>query len=139
MSGPAVFGPDVYAAATPVLGRLVVVLRGVTDQRGLRLEAYRSRATPRFGIHELMVTDEPADIGMTVDRVGLIGFFEVEQGGVVLAGCTVYVGESRLGTVAGFDETHMPNHINICVRVDALTDGETLGLQSGEAVRFAME
>jgi hypothetical protein len=139
MSGPAAFGPHVYVAATPVQGRLVVVLRGVTERRGLRLEAHRSRATPRHEIHELMVTDEASETGTVVDRVGLIGFFEAEQGGVILVGSSVYLGETLLGTVVGFDETHMPNHINICVRVDTLTDGERLGLQPGDGVRFVKE
>lgn len=136
MSGPAVFGTDVYVAASPVQGRIVVVLRGITERRGLRLEAHRSRATPLHEIHELMVTDEPADTSTVVDRVGLIGFFEVQQGGVMLVGSSVYLGDSLLGTVAGFDETHMPNHINICLQVDDLTDGEQLGLQPGDIVRF---
>lgn len=136
LSGPAVFGPDVYVAASDVLGRVVVVLRGKTDQRGLQLEAHRSRATPRYEIHELMLTDEAAETSTSVDRVGLIAFFEVLHGGVILVGGSVYLGHRLLGSVAGFNETHMPNHLNVCLRADALIDGEELGLQPGDIVRI---
>lgn len=117
----------------------MTVLQGVSEQRGLHLEAYRSRALPRHSIHELMVTDEPAGPGDTVMRVALTCFFEVEQPGVLLIGSEVYVGDTRLGVVAGFDDTHMPNHQNICLRSDSLIDGKSAGIEieGVVALRFA--
>ena len=139
MSGPEVFGPDVYAAAVEVGGRVVVVLRGQTDRRGLQLRPHRSRAVLQHAIHELMVTDESAEPGDAVNRVGLIGFFEVSESAVILLGSRVYVGERPIGTVAGFDETHMPNHLNICLAVDDLIDGERIGVQLNDRVRFVFD
>lgn len=136
MTGPAAFGPDVYASNRPVRGRFVAVLRGITGQRGLHLGEFRSRATPLHVIHELMSTDEEAAPGANVDRVALLGFFEVESGGVILVGDEVYAGNTLLGVVAGFNETHMPNHQNICLCTENLTDGETLGLSVEDSVRF---
>ena len=137
MSGPGVFGTDVYASRRDLHGRVVTVLRGVTDKRGLQLTELRSRAAPRHVIHELMSTDEDgAGPGSKVDRVALIGFFEVEAGAVMLVGDEVYSGNTMLGTIAGFDETHMPNHQNICLKVDHLVDGESIGLAVEDAVRF---
>jgi len=136
MSGPAVFGPDVYASRRDLVGRIVTVLRGVTDKRGLEIGDLRSRAAPRGVIHELMTTDEDARFGATVNRVALLCFFEVEAGSVILVGDEVYSGNTLLGTVAGFNETHMPNHQNICLHVDALLDGESIGLSVEDAVRF---
>ena len=136
MSGPAVFGPDVYASKRDVTGEVVVVLRGVTDQRGLSIEDLRSRAVPRYAIHELMSTDESGDLGTTANRVALLAFFEVTTGGVILVGDEVHIGGRRVGVVAGFNETHMPNHQNICLRVDQLIDGESLELQVGDPVVF---
>jgi hypothetical protein len=136
VAGPSVFGPDVYASRRDVNGRVVAVLRGVTDRRGLQLTDVRSRAVPKYAIHELMTTDEDAGLGSDVDRVALLGFFEVETGGVILVGDDAYSGNTLLGTVAGFDETHMPNHQNICLRVNNLVDGETMGLSVEDAVRF---
>lgn len=137
MSGPGVFGTDVYASRRDLQGRIVTVLRGVTDRRGLKLTDLRSRAAPRHVIHELMSTDEAEAVpGATVNRVALIGFFEVEAGGVMLVGDEVFSGNTLLGTIAGFDETHMPNHQNICLKVDVLVDGESIGLMVEDAIRF---
>lgn len=130
------FGTNPYAANRPVHGLIVTVLRGVTERRGLQLQEYRSRAVPAGQIHELMLTDEAAEPGTRVDRVSLLGFFEATSGGVLLVGSTVKVGDSVLGTLAGFDETHMPNHQNICIRVDQLVDGETLGVGVEDRVTF---
>ena len=136
MSGPAVFGKNPYVAKSDVKGRVVAVLRGVTDQRGLYLTAFRSRAVPAGEIHELMITDEDCDVESTVNRVALIAFFEVQDGGVILLDDRVTIGDRVVGTVAGFDETHMPNHQNICLRGE-LRDGESIEIRVGDAVTLA--
>lgn len=138
MSGPAVFGTNPYVAKSDVSGRVVAVLRGVTDQRGLYLTAFRSRAVPAGEIHELMITDEACDVETTVNRVALIAFFEVTEGGVILLDDGVTIGERVVGTVAGFDETHMPNHQNICLSGE-LGDGESIGIRVGDPVRIARD
>lgn len=136
VSGPAVFGKNPYVAKSEVVGRVVAVLRGVTDQRGLYLTAFRSRAVPAGQIHELMITDESTDVETTVNRVALIAFFEVLDGGVILLDDQVTIGDRVVGSVAGFDETHMPNHQNICLRGE-LSDGESLGIAVGAPLRIA--
>jgi hypothetical protein len=136
VSGPVVFGKNPYVSKTDVTGRVVAVLRGVTDQRGLYLTAFRSRAVPAGQIHELMITDEATDVETTVNRVALIAFFEVLDGGVILLDDQVTIGDRVVGTVAGFDETHMPNHQNICLNGD-LSDGESIGIAVGDVVRIA--
>jgi hypothetical protein len=83
-----------------------------------------------------MITDEDCDVEMTVDRVALIAFFEVDNGGVILLDDSVTIGDRTVGRVAGFDETHMPNHQNICLRGER-RDGEGLGIQVGDLVRIA--
>ena len=138
MSGPAVFGKNPYVAKTEVSGRVVAVLRGITDQRGLYLTSFRSRAVPAGEIHELMITDEECDIEMTINRVALIAFFEVQEGGVILLDDTVTIGNRAVGTVAGFDETHMPNHQNICLH-GALIDGESIGIRVGDSVTIVRD
>lgn len=139
MSGPAVFGPNVYASRRDVHGSVVAVLRGVTDKRGLYLTELRSRAVSRHAVHELMITNEPADLQTTVNQVALIAFFEVENSGVLLVGDQVYWGGTLLGTLAGFNETHMPNHQNICLKAAEIQDGETLGLAVEDKIRFRRE
>lgn len=135
MSGPAVF-TNPYVSKTPVRGRIVTVLRGVTDRRGLQITDLRSRAVPRHEVHELMITDEEASLGSRVDRVALIAFFEVTEGGVMLVGDAVSVGGRVIGTITGFDETHMPNHQNICLYGE-LRDGESVGLELDATVEVS--
>jgi hypothetical protein len=136
MTGPAVFGSNPYVDKTDVVGQVVVVLRGVTDQRALAIEEFRSRAVRRGDVHELMITDEVTDVGITVNRVALLAFFEVTTGGVMLQNDRVTVGNRDVGRVAGFNETHMPNHLNVCLG-GSLKDGATLDLQLGDEVRIS--
>jgi hypothetical protein len=117
------------------VGQVVAVLRGVTDRRGLFLTEYRSRAVPAGQIHELMITDEQASLESTVDRVALIAFFEVTVGGVLLIGDRVTIGGNLVGELAGFDETHMPNHQNVCLRGER-RDGASLAIDVGDEVRI---
>ena len=68
-----------------------------------------------------MVTDEEdAAPGGGADSVSAIAFFEVDQGGLAVVGDEVSLGGAVLGTLAGFDVTHMPNHINVVVKRKSL-------------------
>ena len=40
----------------------------------------------------------------------------------------------KLGSLAGYDVTHMPNHINVIVKTDSLNNPT---LRVGDRVRFA--
>src|SRR6266508_3588258 len=128
-----------YGPKRPIEGTVVAVLQGTTDRRGLALEVFRSRAVCRQDVHELMVTDETVGPEGQADRVGLIAFFEVETGGVVLAGDEVTIAGRRLGVVAGFDQTHAPNHLNVVVRAESVVDGVSSGVGLGDRVRFAQK
>ncbi len=135
MSGPMVFA-DPYVSSSPVVGRVVAVLRGVTDLRGLEFAGHRSRAVPAGAVHEFMITDENARLEGRVDRVALLAFVEIIEAGVILLDAAVTIGETLIGVVAGFDETHMPNHQNICLRGER-RDGESLGIAVGDRVEIA--
>lgn len=110
------FKADPYFAKIPLLGRMVVVLDGQYPERGLRLIPQPSRAICRHQIHELIMTDQEAEPGSVVNPIAYLGFVEFQQGGVMVAGDRVLVNGEDIGCVCGFDETHMPNHLNIVVR-----------------------
>jgi len=135
MSGPMVFG-DPYASSSAVVGRVVAVLRGVTETRGLALAGHRSRAVTTGAVHELMITDEDARQEGRVDRVALLAFVEILEAGVILLDADVTIGDASVGVIGGFDETHMPNHQNICLRGD-LQDGESRSIAVGDKVVIA--
>jgi hypothetical protein len=109
-----------------VVGTLVAKATLLLERRGLRLIAPRTRALLSSQIHELVLTDEPnAAPNHTVDRVFILGFMEVKTGGIVAVGDSVSVAEKVIGHVAGFDETHMPNHMNLVIVAKQLT-GQSL-------------
>ncbi|MDR7866482.1 MAG: hypothetical protein RIN56_06640 [Sporomusaceae bacterium] len=134
------FTSNPYAAKTDVAGVLTVVLRGKMEDRGLELIKPISRCIRRHDIHELILTDEPdAKPGSRVDRIAYLGFAAIEDGGVIVAGDGVYLAGRLVGTLAGFDETHMPNHLNIVIRTtDRLADGVEQGAELGMPVRFTV-
>lgn len=139
MSGPEVFAQP-YAQSADVVGRVVTVLQGVSDRRGLFLQPdLRSRAVPAGQVHELMLTDGDAQLGDTIDRVALIAFFVVEEPGVLIAGSDIRINGQDLGRLAGFDQTHMPNHQNLCVAGAELLDGASRRIEVGDEVRFVFK
>ncbi len=127
-----------YAAKSDVVGKLVSILDARSEERGMELIIHPSRALCQGEIHELAVTDDPeAGPEYTVDRVAYLAFFDVEQGGIVLVGDKVRVGEQEIGQVVGFDLTHYPNHMNILVLRAERKTGPELGLRLGDSITFS--
>lgn len=133
------FNSSPYAAKSEIRGRLVVILRGKLESRALSLVAPISRAVRRNEIHELIITDESgAGPGKTVDRISYAGFVEITEGGVLLTGDEVTCGEMVLGSIAGFDETHLPNHLNIVICSGSRNDGVEMGLVLESEIVFRL-
>jgi len=131
---PRLITPSVYGDRRPVLGEIVALLHITFQDRGLKLIQARSRALLRDEIHELMITDEEgAAPGGGADRVSAIAFFEVRRGGLAVVGDEVTIGGRALGTLAGFDMTHMPNHMNVLVKSASL---EAPPIRVGDEVRL---
>lgn len=126
-----------YVEKACVSGSFKAVLDGALDDRGLRLISPISRVLVQGEIHELISTDdEAAAPGRLVDRIGYVGFFQVDSGGVAIAGDSVTIDGNYIGDLVGFDETHFPNHINVVVRGPIRVTGRELNLQLGHAIRI---
>ncbi|MGW8178994.1 MAG: DUF6917 domain-containing protein, partial [bacterium] len=67
------------------------------------------------------------------NRVRAIGFFEITKSGLIVAGDDVWIEDRLLGKLAGFDLTHMPNHINVVVKAESLDEPV---LRVGDKIRF---
>ncbi len=118
-------------------GQLVVISGLASDNRGLVLIPQQTRVLCKNEIHELMNTDEAgAGPNKTVDRIGVIGFFEVSQGGSVAVGDPMFVAGKEIGKIAGFDETHFPNHYNIVVLTSQRYSGLEAGFRIGDKLRI---
>jgi hypothetical protein len=106
-----------FVKKRPVEAAIVVVLKGVISNRGLKLIDPRSRCVREKEIFEFMIAQDPeAAPGMVVNTVRYLGFAEVQEGGSLCVGDRVLCDGELLGWVAGFDETHIPNHQNIVLR-----------------------
>jgi len=131
------FKADPYYKKKDCEGELCVVLDGKYENRKLQLMTPPSRAFLVGDIHELIVTDEQdAGPGKEVNRIAYWGFFEVEKATVVVVGDEITIGDKAVGKIAGFDETHMPNHLNVVIKVDERATGRELGLELGDKVRI---
>ena len=124
--------PDYPRSA--IEGRFVGVMRLKVEDRGFELIPQGSRCIRRWDVHELIVTDEAAAPSKRVGRCAYLGFVEFASGGVVLQGDEVRIGDALIGHVAGFDETHLPNHLNIVLKGSAFASGVERGFSLGDLI-----
>lgn len=132
------FQENPYYAKSDVEGELVVVLNGKMNNRNLELITPISRCVCQHEIHELIFTDTQANPGDIVDRIAYLGFFEVHKGGVLIAGDQFELNGQVIGTLAGFDQTHMPNHQNIVINTKFLSSGKDLEAKVGSKIKFKL-
>ncbi len=126
-----------YAANRAVKGGVITVLDSTHETRGLKLIPTYSRALPKNSIHELIATDETSKKpGDTANRIAYLAFFEVNRGGCIIVGETLFVDGKAIGQIIGFDETHEPNHINIIIGVKARKTGPQLKISVGSKIKF---
>lgn len=127
-----------YSSKTELSARLFAVLDLITEDRGLNLIPQLSRAVKRGDVLELIRTDEEsAGPGSTVNRTAYIGFAEVSEAGLLLCGDAVTIRQEEIGKISGFDETHLPNHLNVVIRSEGLVTGREMELPLDAPVTFA--
>jgi len=125
-----------YVQKKIIKGKLVVILDGIISKRGLNLITPPSRAIKKNEIHEIILTEEDAAPGKIVNSIAYVCFFEVEEGGVIVIGDSVYIGAKLIGEVVGFDDTHMPNHQNIILYAPKKKTGVELKINLDEKILF---
>ena len=128
---------SIYAERSMVRGQLVAILNGEVENRKLQLIEPPSRALRRGEIHELILTvDRNASPGAEVNSISYVAFFEVTEPGIVLTGDYLYLAGDHAGFLAGYDETHMPNHMNVVFLSEKRRTGLAMGLELGAEIRF---
>ena len=129
---------DHYYQKTELAGRLFAILDWQVTDRDLTLIPHLSRAVRRGEVLELILTDEKdAQPGDTINRVAYLGFIEIGDTGLLVSGDRVKIGEDEIGDLIGFDETHMPNHLNVVLRVDEPKTGREMDLKLDTLCTFA--
>lgn len=116
---------------------VVKLLLHKSTDRGFTLIDHGSRCVRAGEVHELVTTDTAPIGGRRCDRVGFVGFIEIERAGVIEHGDLLRCGGKILGSVLGFDECHFPNHYNILVRTSTLLTAAELNLEVDDVVEFA--
>ena len=119
-----------------IAGRVVAVLEKKYDKRDITLISQFSRAVLKNEIHELMLTDEDVSSDDTVNRIWILGFFEVTTPGIIVAGDTFRVGDRDIGSVRGFNDVHMPNHYNIVIHCQNPQTGVEMGIELQDKLTF---
>lgn len=126
---------DFYHSKADIKTKVIVVLSGTLENRELHLIQPISRVFSHGTIIELIGTDDrKAAPGTTVDAIAYIGFVELLTGGVLLAGDLVTCNGKTIGTVAGYDDTHMPNHQNTILAMEKRMSGMDLGIKIGDEI-----
>ena len=123
-----------YYRKCDVEGVCVAVLDLRMNNRGLELIKPQSRVLNTNEIHEFIATEETSKCGEKVDAIAYIAFVQITKGGVILRGDSLLLNEDTLGVISGYDETHMPNHLNIVFRVSELKTGKEIGIALGDTV-----
>ncbi len=127
-----------YTSKTELKARLFAVLDWSTEDRGLKLIPQLSRAVRRGDVLELICTDtNDAGPGSKVNHAAYIGFVEISETGLLLCGDTVSVRQEEIGKIAGFDETHLPNHLNVVIQCERRKTGRELELPLDVLVAFS--
>jgi len=131
-------GPKpVLTRKIPVHARIVAVMDGHLPDRGLELIVQRTRAVSAGMVHELIGSDEPGIVaGCVVNRISYLGFVEILNAGVLSMGDELRVGDVLVGHLAGFDYTHMPNHMNIVISVPRALSGTDWQFELDQPVTF---
>jgi len=128
-----------YFSKQPVPAEIVAVLHAHATARKLELTVHPSRAVSAGEVHEILATDETGKgLSSVVDRVGYVACVAIKKSGMILVKDSVLLNGRIVGTVIGFDETHLPNHMNVVIYTPSLQTGRDIGLNLGDEVRFEM-
>lgn len=121
----------------PVLAQVNAVLHARAEKRGLELAAYPSRAVLQHEVHELILTGEDARPGSRVDVIAYVCFFELSTSGILWQGDHVILNGREIGLIAGYEFSHMPNHMNIVVKAhEKVLTGFEMKLKPGDPIEF---
>lgn len=123
---------DLFSSREPLRLHWVAVMDHSRHDRAIRPAKWQTRCIRAGEVHEFInVGPGPR---YPVDHVEYYGFASFDTSGVLAVGDELICDGQVLGTVGGFDETHMPNHYNILVEAADLRNGHALGLAVGMAI-----
>ena len=117
-------------------GILVRVLIQEGVQGGLKLMNVKTMCFKKSDVHAIiMINENQAQSKAKVTQFSELGFIEFSSSGVLTQGDTVTIGKRDVGTIAGFDETPLPNYINVILKVTTMGP-DSLEVKPGNKILF---
>jgi len=129
-------GKTIFSNKSTVTADFIVIMDETVEERRLSLIPQLSRVVSQNEIHELIFTCEQVAPGSVVNKISYCGFALIKNGGVLLHGDEILINDNYIGILAGFDETHYPNHLNIVIQTEQLKSGKQMGLQLYDTISF---
>ncbi len=127
-----------FSSKSALQAKWVGVMDRARADRNLILSPYTTRCIRTGEIHEfLSCCNVDPSSNFPIQEVGYLGFAEFTVGGVMAVGDVLSTQNHKLGTIVGFEETHMPNHQNTLLATDTIVTGSSLCLRAGE--KFIIE
>ena len=119
-----------FSDKAAIVASLVAVMDHRRHDRALSISGFKTRCVRRGEIHEfLLCMPPPENDASPINEISYLGFAEIQTPGVIAVGDRVVLGEAQVGTIYGFDDTHMPNHMNIVLEGTSLKNGAERGLR----------
>lgn len=123
-----------FSDKATIVASLVAVMDHRRHDRALCLSGFKTRCVRRGEIHEFLLCMPPENDASPIDDVSYLGFAEIQTPGVIAVGDRVILDEEQVGTIYGFDDTHMPNHMNIVLKGSSLKNGAERGLRIAQSL-----
>ena len=107
-----------YSSKSSIKFRIKAVMKNKRIDRKLKLSEYVTRCINKNQLHEFLIANDwNNDKNKLLNDISYIGFMECTECGVIEIGDTISDDKGIIvGTVIGFDYTHMPNHMNIVLK-----------------------
>jgi hypothetical protein len=127
---------DLYHSRRAISGEIVAVMAKHLEGRNLFLIPQPTRALRTYELVELIATEEKPNEENRINSISYLGFFEVKQGGVVKNLDHIKINGKKIGSLLGYDETHMPNHLNMIIKMDKKHTGLELGIKVNDLIQI---
>ena len=124
---------------TPIETTFVALLGHYHENRHMVQSEYNTRCIQQGEIHELIYLKEKKGGLVDLANAWYLGFIEFQNAGVLAKGMDIEIGGQIIGKLAGFDNTHSPNHYNILISSKHPKTGSELGVELGDSCQFRMK
>lgn len=129
--------PRKYSSKTGMVLELRATMPLKKADRALEVSEHTSRVVKPGEIHEFLVANDYGNTEGKLNDISYIGFFQFNEGGVIELGDALIDADGKaVGTIIGFDYTHLAdgtqNHMNIALKSDDRRTGTERGFVAGQ-------